>query len=341
MFSSRLPLSALVALSRSLRHYLSSGLTVHDAIGHLARKGPANLRGVCGRLLTSLQSGDDLSKALRKEERSFPPLVVAMVSVGEHSGMLAEIFGELEKHFVRQQQLWNAFVARITWPVIQLVLAIVVIAVLIYFLGVIADMRPGGPPYDPLGLGLKGGTGAMIFLGVVGCIALGGVLVYLLLTRGLGGRARVSAFLLRVPALGPCLQALALGRFCTAMRLTHETGMPVGKALQLSLRATGNPAWEAHASTVKAATRSGDDLTAILGRTGLFPEEFQHILAVAEVSGTLSEVMETQAEFYHEEAGRRLAALTAVAGWAIWLLVAVVIITAIVRLYGSYLSQLG
>jgi type IV pilus assembly protein PilC len=258
--------------------------------------------------------------------------------------MLAEIFGELEKHFLRQQQLWNAFVARITWPVIQLVLAIFVIAGLIYFLGVIADMhppKPGERPYDPLGLGLKGGTGALIFLGTVGGIALAGVLLYQLFTRGLGGRARVSAFLLRLPALGPCLQVLALGRFCTAMRLTHETGMPVGKALQLSLRATGNPAWEAQASAVKAATRSGDDLTAILSRTGLFPEEFKHILAVAEVSGTISEVMETQAEFYHEEAGRRLATLTAVAGYAIWLFVAVIIIVAIFRLYGSYLSQLG
>jgi type IV pilus assembly protein PilC len=342
MFSSRLPLSALVPLCRSLRHYLSSGLTVHEAFAHLARKGPFAARGVCTRVLASLQRGDDLSAALKKEQAAFPPLVVAMVSVGEHSGMLAEIFGHLEDHFVRQQQLWNAFVSKITWPVVQLILAVFVIAGLIYFLGIIADMRgPGAPPYDPLGLGLSGASGAMIFLGVVVGIALGLCLLYFLLTRGLGGRASVSAFLLRLPAIGPCLQSLALARFCTAMRLTHETGMPVGKALQLSLRATGNPAWEAQASAVKAATMTGDDLTTILSRTGLFPDEFEQILSVAEMSGSISEVMEKQAEHYHEEAGRRLSTLTAVAGYAIWAGIAILIIIAIFRLYGSYFDQIS
>jgi type IV pilus assembly protein PilC len=342
IFSARLSLPTLILLTRTLRHYLASGLTVHEAFGHLARKGPAAARPLCGRVLTSLQSGDDLSAALKKEQAAFPPLVVAMVSVGEHSGMLAEIFGELEKHFVRQQQLWLAFVARITWPVVQLILAVFVIAGLIYFLGIIAEMRgPGQKPYDPLGLGLMGASGALTFLGIVAGITLGGCLLYFLVTRGLSGRARVSAFLLRLPAIGPCLQTLALGRFCTAMRLTHETGMPVGKALQLSLRATGNPAWEAQANAVKAATRSGDDLTTILARTGLFPEEFQHILSVAEVSGTISEVMETQAEHYHEEAGRRMATLTAVASYTIWAGIAAILIFTIFRLYGSYLGQLG
>lgn len=51
--------------------------------------------------------------------------------------------------------------------------------------------------------------------------------------------------------------------------------------------------------------------------------------------------MERQAEHYHEEAGRRMATLTAVLGYAIWLLVAVIIIIAIFRLYGSYFEQLN
>ena len=38
---------------------------------------------------------------------------------------------------------------------------------------------------------------------------------------------------------------------------------------------------------------------------------------MAEESGSISEVMERQAEHYHEEAGRSLANLTAIAGYAI------------------------
>lgn len=50
--------------------------------------------------------------------------------------------------------------------------------------------------------------------------------------------------------------------------------------------------------------------------------------------------MRHQGEHYHEEASRRLALLTALAGYAIWGLVGLFIIVAIFRLYGSYLSML-
>lgn len=339
MFSSRLPLTALIPLCRSLRHYLHSGLTVHDAFRHLAKKGAA--RDLCGRVLGRLEKGDDLSAALKPEANVVPPLLIALVSVGESTGMLSEVFAQLETHFVRQQKLWYEFVSRITWPVVQLVGAVFVITGLIYFLGVIAQMRgPGQPAYDPLGLGLMGASGAMTFLGIVFALALGVFGVYWLATRGPQGGAGLHAYLLRLPAIGPCLQTLALARFCTALRLTHETGMSVGKALRLSFQAAGNPAWQAAADQAKADTRSGQDLSAILTRTRLFPEEFLHVVAVAEESGQLSEVMERQAEHYHEEAGRRMATLTAALGYAIWLAVAVIIIIAIFRLYGSYFEQL-
>lgn len=342
IFSSRLPLSALILLCRSLRHYLAAGLTVNEALGHLARKGPAASRALCERVLRFLNAGLDLSAAFKKEQAALPPLMISLVTVGESTGMLAEVFGDLEKHYIRQQQLWRAFIARITWPVVQLVAAIFVIAGLIYFLGVIAEMRgPGQPPYDPLGLGLSGASGALIFLGMVFGLGLILFVVYLFATRGPTGGVALQRWFLGLPMLGPCLQTLALARFCTAMRLTHETGMSVGKGLRLSFEATGNPAWQEQGTRMKAATRSGEDLTTILTQTRLFPEEFLHVLAVAEESGSISEVMERQAEHYHEEAGRSLAALTALAGYAIWLLIAVIIIIAIFRLYGSYLSQLG
>ncbi len=339
--SSRLSVSALIPLCRSLRHYLSSGLTVHDAFRHLAKKGtPA--WALCERVLRQLEAGADLSAALKKEKACLPALMIALVSVGESTGMLAEVFGDLETHFVRQQQLWHAFLARITWPLFQLVAAVVVITVLIYFLGIIADLRgPGQPAYDPLGLGLYGASGAAIFLAVVGGIALALLVVYWIATRGPTGGVALYGFLLRLPAIGPCLQTLALARFCTALRLTHETGLSIGKALQLSFQATGNPAWQAQADRMKSATRSGQDVTAILTQTQLFPEEFQHILAVAEETGQISEVMAKQAEHYHDEAGRRLATLTALAGYGIWLTVAVLLVVTIFRLYSSYIGQLS
>jgi type II secretory pathway component PulF len=115
--------------------------------------------------------------------------------------------------------------------------------------------------------------------------------------------------------------------------------MPIGEALKRSLRATGNRAFEAAAPAALEAVRAGDELTAAIVRAGVFPDDFVEILAVAEASGSLSEVMAQQAGYYHEEAQRRLAGLSRVAAGLVWALVGLALILAIFRLYGSYIGS--
>ncbi|HWG44961.1 MAG TPA: type II secretion system F family protein [Gemmataceae bacterium] len=342
LLSSRLSLSNLIELCRSLRHYLGAGLPLVDAFRHQANKGALGVRPVAGRIVAALGHGVSLEDALQREEAFFPSLFLSLARVGEESGMLAEVFAELEKYYVRQRMLWRQFVARGTWPLIQFVLAIFVLAGLIFIMGMLTP--PGGPgskPLDPLGLGLAGPSGAMIFLGIVAGVlcVLGGI--YWLMTRQLRDNAALDRFLLGLPAIGPCLRALALARFCMALRLTTETGMSITKAMRLSLQATGNRAFTARSDDIEAKLRRGEDLTLALADNGLFPEDFQHMIVVAEESGTLDQVLTHQAAHYHEESGRRLAALTSLAGYGVWLFVALIIIMAIFRIANWYIGLLG
>ncbi len=213
-------------------------------------------------------------------------------------------------------------------------LAIFVIAGLILIMG----MLPGSKPLDPLGLGLAGPSGAMIFLAIVFGVIFGLAGVYWLHDGADCATALPwIRFLLGLPAVGPCLRALALARFCMALRLTTETGMSIVKAMRLSLQATGNRAFTTRSEGIEATLRRGKDLTLALADNGLFPEDFQHMMAVAEESGTLDQVLTHQAEHYHEESGRRLAVLTSLAGYGVWLFVGLLIIVAI---FGSPIGTL-
>lgn len=338
--SSRVSLSNLIELCRSLRHYLGAGLPLVDAFRQQAKRGAASVRPVASRITAALECGDSLEDALQREARVFPPLFLALSRVGEHTGMLAEVFAELEKYYVRQRKLWRQFLAQSTWPLIQFVLAIFVLAGLILIMGLIADSH-GGQPLDPLGLGLAGPSGAMIFLAVVFGVLTSLGVAYWLITRRLRGAAAMETFLLRLPVLGPCLQALALARFCMALRLTTETGMSIVKAMRLSLSATGNAAFTARGDAIETDLRRGEDLTRTLAKSGVFPEEFQHMIAVAEESGTLDQVLAHQAEHYQDEAGRRLAALTSLAGYGVYGFVGLVIIVAIFRIANWYIGLLN
>ena len=157
----------------------------------------------------------------------------------------------------------------------------------------------------------------------------------------LRGRAAVDRFLLRVPALGPCLYAIALSRFCLAMRVTSETSIPVGDGLRLSLRATDNAAFEAEVDVVRKGVRGGKGVADTLGRTRLFDADFQTVLYTAEEAGRMPEVMRQQAKYFDEIAAQRLALLMRVAGFAVWAAVAILIIIAIIRIYMTYIGVLN
>jgi type IV pilus assembly protein PilC len=340
VLSRRLSLAELIELSRVMRHYLGAGLSLPEVFRQQAKRGPMRFRATAGRIGQQLADGSDLESALAQERAVFPPLVLALASVGEQSGMLPEVFTDLEKYYLQQQRVRRAFWSAAAWPLIQLFLAIFVLAGLIFLLGIIHELNPG-TSYDPLGLALYGGQGAAIFLGVVFGVLIGGYLLYRLAARVLGRNATFARLLLALPPFGPCLRSLALGRFCMALRLTTETAMPLTDALRLSLRATDNEAFIGCTALVQNSVRKGRDLTLALRKTRLFPDEFLNILAVAEESGRLSEVLQHQAAHYEEESSRRIKALGFLANGAVWLLVGAVIITAIFKLYSSYLGFLN
>jgi type IV pilus assembly protein PilC len=337
-FSAQLPLASLLELCRMLRHSLGAGLSLVAVFRQQGLKGPPAARPIAERIHQELERGHSLQEALEPEAGFFPPLFLSMVRVGEESGTLPEVFGELEKYFQGQVQLRRRFRSQIAWPAFQYIAAVLILAFLLCALGYIAQMHRTRP-LDPLGLGLTGVRGAIVFLFLgfgIPAALIGG---YVLASRKMQQRARVDALLLRLPVAGPCLRALALSRFCLALRLTSEAGVPIVQAMRLSLEATGNAAFIDRIQAIQRALKAGDDLTlALAGATDCFPEQFQNIIAVAEESGRLPEVMRHQAAHYEEEAGRRLKTLASVAAWAVWAVVAGLIIVAIFRMWGTVLA---
>jgi len=339
MFS-RLSLSALVEMCRVLRHYLGAGLPLEEVFRQQMMRGPSSVRPIAARVALVLRRGGSLESALEKEKKHFPPIFLAMARVGERTGMLPEVFSDLEHHFVGQQKLRRRFISLTAWPLIQFMLAVGVLALLIFVLGMFEAQDLKGQRYDPLGLGLFGAEGAGIFLGIVFGSLFGAWLLCWLLGKLLPVTFR-DRVLLAVPVVGGCLRDLALSRFCLALRLTTDSGMSIGKAIRLSMEATGNAAFVAASPAAERTVAEGDDLTLALERTGRMPEDFLRIIQVAEASGTLTEVLRHQGEHYQETAGRRMAVATVLFSILIWLGVGASIIFVIFRLFSYYLGLIN
>ena len=324
--------SEMQQFCKIMRQGLHTGISPVKLLQQQARSGPVGLRASAERLAKALDQGTALAEAMRHDP-AFPPLVVALVEVGEETGRLTEIFDDLAKYFKLLAGLRRQFLASLTWPIFTFTAAVGVITLLILILGLIADSR-GGPAIDPLGLGLVGPSGAVTFLLLVaGLVALGVGGLWWLSRRGTG--------LLRWPGLGPCIEALALSRLCLALSATLEAGLSPDRAIRRSFAVTDVPAYQQVAEAAAKRVKSGAEFARALTATRLFPEEFLAVVQTAEIAGTLPERLAEQAEHYGELASERLKRLTQILGGAVWAAVAVLVIIAIFRIASVYLNAIN
>jgi type IV pilus assembly protein PilC len=304
-----------------------------------AKSGPMKLRDAARRIAGKLESGVTLEDALTAEGPNLPELFISLAAVGERSGRIPEVFGQLEEYYRLQGQMRREFRAQSTLPVIVFIGAVFVIALTIFLMGLLASSESTATA--PIGFGLTGTSGAIIFLAVVGGVVGGALLAIKLLTSTVAKRAAFEAWLLRVPIVGPCVQAAALSRFCLALRLTLDSSLSIGKALKLSLAATGNAAFQAQSDRIVKRLKKGDELVKAIGNSAIFPVEFTASLNVGEESGQMPEVMARLAENYREETARRAKALTKLLAWGIYGLVAIFVIVAIFLMASVYVQAIG
>ncbi|MFP6703099.1 MAG: type II secretion system F family protein [Planctomycetaceae bacterium] len=330
--------TALAIACRNLATMLYSGVPVVRALELAGRKvGDVRCREAFADLALQVRSGEEISDAMSRQGRSFPPLVIDMVRLSEHSGALPEVLEHLADHFDNTVALRRRFVSLIFWPVLQFVLATGVIAVVIVVLG----MLPGGEMVSEITFGLRGPGGAITFLafvyGTLMCLG-GGCL---LASKVATARQIVDRLLLSLPVIGTCQRSFAIARFSWAYYLTQQTGMSIRESLRATFQATGNGAFQSKCESVCQSIEAGDSLTVALADTGLFPEDFIEMVDVGETSGTVPEQLERLSPRFREQAERSLRLLCHAIAWAVWGLVATFIVFFVFRFFLWYVEQIN
>lgn len=340
----RLSTTALIEFTRSIRFFLTGGMTLRDAMRVLAERGSSrSVRGVASNLSRQLSAGWSLQGALEKQGRKFPPLFLALATVGEETGNLPEVMQDLENYYRTQQLLQRQLRSQMVLPVFQFVAAVCIIAGLIYVLGQLPQQRVMGreEKFDPLGIGLVGEDGAIRFIVYVfGTVALA-LFLFWLLRRLLSRRAIIERIILATPVVGRIVRALALTRFSFAMQLMLDSSMSILRTIRLAFSATDNAAFVAEAGRSEAVLQRGNSITTALTDARLFPVDYLSAVAIGEESGHLPEVMRQQAEYHEDVAKRGIALLNRLLGLFVWLAVAGFVIFLIYSLFKNmYLGQL-
>jgi len=314
---------------------LNSGIDLIKAVEVVARKsGNAACRRHLSEVAETLRRGEDFTHALKAQDGYFPPLFVDMVHVAETTGNMPEVLREMAEHYEKNISLRNEFMGWLAWPLIELFAAIFIVALMILLIGWFTGNNT--ETFDPLGFGLLGTEGALTWLGYCFGTIFGLVFLYFLAVRGLGQQSAVHRLLLSIPALGPCLRSFATARFSWGFYLTQDAGMPIAPSIDASLKATGNGAYASTAPSVNAALMEGEELARALDETGLFTDEYIHIVQVAETSGTVPEELHRLSPELEADARRSMRKMAVTASIGVWMMVAGLIIFLIFRIFMWY-----
>ncbi|HET6328597.1 MAG TPA: type II secretion system F family protein [Planctomycetaceae bacterium] len=342
MFSPHIRTKSLVIVCRSLATMVDAGISIGKAFDLASQKsGDPRCRQAMLEIAADLRRGLDVTEAMRARGQAFPETMIELVGVAEQTGTLPEVLKSLAAHFENNIRLRRTFFSAISWPAFQLVAAILIVALMLYILGIIAQIHPGSKPIDVLGLGLYGAEGAITWLTLTFGSIFGALVAGFLIRRSLTGQKYFDSLMLQIPVLGWCLRSFAIARFSWAFALTQQAGMSIEPSLTSSFKATSNGAFLKASPYVWAAVREGETLHDALAETRLFPVDYLHIVDVAETSGTVPETLERLSPDLEAQARRALEMLASALAWLIWALVATFIIFLIFRIAMFYIGQLN
>lgn len=320
-----------------LCHRLATGLAAGVDLRKVWKRETENARGGCREpfraIQIDLERGETFATALQKTDKLFPRLFREMVGVGERTGQIAEVLQKLSHHYQVRHDLSRSFLALLAWPLLQLAAAVLIIGLLIWILGAIGATSLDGEPLDPLGLGLVGGNGALVFFGIVFAAVFAIAALVAAMRRGVFWMAPVQRFVTRLPGVGDAIQKICLANLSWTLHLLLNVEMDLRQLVPLVLRATGNDFYIQHSRQMVADVAAGQPLHLAFANSMAFPPAFLDALAVAEESGQISESMARLSKQYESEAESAMKWLSVFAGAAVGIMVAAIIIWMIFRLY--------
>jgi type IV pilus assembly protein PilC len=290
-------------------------------------------------IVQSLENGDSLAASLKPFQSQFGGMFLAMIETGEESGHLSEMFLDLASYHDDLLRIRNEFRRMLFLPVVELVVAVIIVGLIILLLGVISEMT--GQTIDILGFGLIGFSGFVWYWVYVGVFCSIFYFLFLVVSRSASRMRVVHYFLHYVPKVGRLMCSLALMRLCWGLDLTMRTGMEVERALTLSFNGVNYAPISDSLSSVLEVIRNKGDLAEAFSVAKNIDYHLLANIETGEQSGSLPELMQKMTEQYLQESLTNLRVVSVVGGFIVYGLIMMLLVFLIFRVASFYIGILN
>lgn len=292
-------------MTRELATLLDAGLTLDQSLRLMIDlvEGAA-LPKLLAELLEQVQSGSPLADALAKRADVFPPAYISMVRAGEAGGSLDEVLTRLAGFLDQAEALSEQVKSALVYPILVLVIAgLSIVVLLTVVLPQFTPLFEGADAELPLLTRALIGAGDFMQR-YWWALALGLVAILWLVRRAWrrpASRARIDAWLLRLPLLGPLLAKVDTARLARTLGALLANGVPLLNALAIARDTLGNASLREAIALAAAGAKEGRGLAGPLGQSQAFPTIAVHLISVGERSGRLEPMLLKIAEMFDRD----------------------------------------
>ena len=237
----------------------------------------------------------------------FPPVQIAMVRAGERGGFLEAVFLRMGSFLEQQAELHGKVIGNLIYPV--LLLGFMIAVIVIALVGIVPKFRDFYTrieiPWPTKALLAASDAVSTYWMWAIIGFAVAAFAMWRLIHNA-RVRRLIAVWQLRVPALGPLLSALAVGRFTRILGTLLENGIPMLSAIQISRDAAGSILLAEAIDRAADAVRSGETRARPLADSRLFADDVIEMISVGESANNLPQVLITIADTIEKRVDRML-----------------------------------
>ncbi|NHZ39617.1 type II secretion system F family protein [Massilia aquatica] len=284
----------------------AAGVPILEGLGDLRDSlDHPRFREIVTDLIESIEGGLTLSQALRHHDEVFDNTFTSLITAGESSGKLAEVFRNLSESLKWQDELAAQTKKIITYPI---VVAVVVLAVTFFLMIVLVPQltsfikNMGGElPFHTRALIAVSNVFIHYWYVLLALPLLAWFGARAWLRRSDGARMLADGLKLRLPLIGPVLHKIILARFATFFGLMYGSGITILECIRLSEGIVANRVVAAGLQRAAQLISDGQSVTLAFQNSGIFPPLVLRMLRVGESTGSLDNALRNVSYFYNRE----------------------------------------
>lgn len=265
----------------------------------------SRFRGVVADLIENIEGGSQLSDAMERYPLIFDQTFTSLITAGEKSGKISEVFKNLSESLKWQDELAAQTKKIVMYPAF---VGTIVLGVTLFLMIYLVPQLTGF--IKNMGQELPMHTKALIFVsGIVinywfVIIAMPFVLwmvAVIVLKNSPRARYFADEYKLRLWMIGPVLHKIILARFVTFFAMMYESGITILDCIRLSERIVNNEVIERGLRRAGELISEGQSVTAAFQATGIFPPLIIRMLKIGEATGSLDTALRNVGYFYNRD----------------------------------------